>query len=312
MPDSASGEPACRRDSGGRATALTHEIADVTQLSEELADLLRRDPEDLAHAAMLVARIEFPDLDIAPPLAELDAIGARARQRVRPLDKAPVRDRIEEVRRLVYVDEGFAPNVHHYDDFRNNLLNVVIERRLGVPISLAIVFLTTARRAGLDARGISFPGHFLMRIPADADLDGVEAIVLDPFDGGRELAEHDCRALLARQLGEDAFRPDMLQPCTTRQIVSRLLNNLKRTYVNLRSFPHAMTATRVLLALDPTLDADLRDRGLLAYHLREFPQALRDLEEYLRRSDTAHEDTDERDQIWEHVAGLRRRLASMN
>jgi regulator of sirC expression with transglutaminase-like and TPR domain len=284
----------------------------VTSLTTELLDLLRTHPDDLARAALLVARVEFPGLDPAPALRALDELGARAEVRLHALRQAPIRERIRAVNQLVFTDEGFAPNTRHYEDFRNSLLNVVIVRRLGIPISLAIVYMTAARRAGLDVRGIAFPGHFLMSV-SDGTDDAHERIVLDPFAGGRELSDADCRELLARQDGfEEAYDPALLRPCSTEQIVTRLLNNLKRTYVTLRSFPQAWMATALILALDPTLDADLRDRGLLAYHLREFPQALRDLEAYLKRSDTAHEDTGERDQIWEHVEGLRRRLASMN
>jgi len=285
----------------------------VTSLAAELLDLLHRTPDDVAGAALLVARVEFPVLDPHASMAQLDGLATRVGEALEAVGHAPVRERIAAVNRTVYVDEGFHANVAHYEDFRNNLLNVVLDRRTGIPISLAIAYMGAARRAGLPVRGVSFPGHFLLSVPAPTDEAPSGAIILDPFAGGRELGDADCRALLAQQLGDDdGFHRELLRPCDTRQIVTRLLNNLKRTYVTFRSFPQAWMATELLLSLDPTLDADLRDRGLLACHLEAFPDALRDLEDYLRRSDGAHEDREERHEIWEQVVGLRRRIASLN
>jgi regulator of sirC expression with transglutaminase-like and TPR domain len=105
----------------------------------------------------------------------------------------------------------------------------------------------------------------------------------------------------------------MLQPCSARQFLARMLNNLKRTYVEWRSFPQARWVTELLLMTDPTHLSELRDRGLLAYHLDDFPAALRDLEEYLRLNHWSEtSDRDEREQIWEHVKNLRRRVAGLN
>ena len=105
----------------------------------------------------------------------------------------------------------------------------------------------------------------------------------------------------------------LLRPCSPRHMLARMLNNLKRTYVELRSFPQARLTTEMLLVVDPTLIVELRDRGLLNYHLDDFPAALRDLEAYLRLSSQSDSvDRDERNQIWEHVKNLRRRVAGMN
>jgi regulator of sirC expression with transglutaminase-like and TPR domain len=232
-----------------------------------------------------------------------------------------MRERLAALNCLLYQDEGFRGNREHYDDFRNSLLHLVLERRLGIPISLAVIYITLARHAGLDVSGICFPGHFLLRASLDGEpidpRDGVRSgrfAVLDPFDAGRELDEAACRALLARQAGEEVpYQSGLLAACPPRQIVMRMLNNLKRTYINMRSFPQAWRATELLLALDPRADADLRDRGLLSFHLQAWPDALRDLEDYLRRSKPApDEDSQERERIWDHVTGLRRKIATMN
>jgi regulator of sirC expression with transglutaminase-like and TPR domain len=212
----------------------------------------------------------------------------------------------------------------------------VLERRTGIPISLAVVYLELARRAGLRVDGINFPGHFLLRIPAGDDGgDGPsdDGVIVDPFHGGAVLSEYDCRQLLRQHVGEDAaFDPSLLAPATRHDIIVRMLVNLKRLYVRMRSFPQARFISTLLLAADPSAVSELRDRGLLAYHLQDFAGALRDLEEYLRLSPksglaggdltTNPDESEESDeeataeddatQIWEHVKTLRKRVAGFN
>jgi regulator of sirC expression with transglutaminase-like and TPR domain len=278
-------------------------------LAAELSAVVSREPIDLARAALLIARLEYPDLDPAPSLHKLDELGARAADAVAPLGKAPMSVRLAAIAEQIYDQDGFAGNREHYDDFRNSCLNVVLERRLGIPITLALIFIEVARRAGIQAQGVSFPGHFLVR---GLD-DGGSPLVLDPFDQGKPLSESDLRALLARMVDADApYSSDLLKPCTPRQMLARMLNNLKRTYVELRSFQQAYEATDLILAVDPTLLMELRDRGLLAYHLNDFPAALRDLEEFVRLYAWDDRDRKDRDTLWTHVKNLRRRMASLN
>ena len=188
----------------------------------------------------------------------------------------------------------------------------MLERRTGIPISLAVVYIEVARRGGLEVFGVSFPGHFLLRVPNDAGNE-TGPIILDPFDGGRRLDDRACRALLHQHVGEDAaFDRTLLDSCTSRQILGRMLNNLKRTYVELRSYPHARAVTELLLTVEPRFGADLRDRGLIAYHLDDYPAALRDLERYLRLHTWQDADRDERSRVLEHVKALRGRVAGLN
>jgi regulator of sirC expression with transglutaminase-like and TPR domain len=171
-----------------------------------------------------------------------------------------------------------------------------------------------ARRAGLVVQGVSFPGHFLMRIPARGAEGEEDDVLVDPYDGGAEFDEADCRRLLTRHVGDEApFDRSLLRPCTRRHMLARMLNNLKRTYVEMRSFPQARRVTDLLVAVEPSILSELRDRGLLAYHLDDFPSALRDLEDYLRLNNWKDEgDAQERDQILEHIKALRRRVAGLN
>jgi regulator of sirC expression with transglutaminase-like and TPR domain len=280
-----------------------------SSLVSELQAHVARDPIDLARSALVIAKLEYPRLEPGPSLDELERLGTRARARISRLGSAPIRASVGALNDLIYGEERFTGNRTHYDDFRNSLLNLVLERRTGIPISLALVYMEVARRAGLDASGVAFPGHFLLRVAA-----GPDALILDPFDAGAEMDDARCRALLDRHAGEDvALDPSMLQPCTPRQFLARMLNNLKRTYVEWRSFPQARWVTELLLTTDPAHLPELRDRGLLAYHLDDFPAALRDLEEYLRLNSWSEtSDRDEREQIWEHIKNLRRRVAGLN
>jgi len=283
----------------------------IQELIDELHEALDATPVDLARAALVVAKVEYPRLDPRPTMAALDALGERAAHRLEPLAGTSIATRITALGRFLYSDEGFAGNREYYDDFRNSLLNVVVRRRTGIPITLALVYKEVARRAGLDVYGVSFPGHFLLRVAPDAGHDG--ALILDPFNAAQPLDEFDCAELLRKQIGKSAkFRPELLQPCTSRQFVARILHNLKRTYVEQRSFPQARAVTELLLAVEPTVGVELRDRGLLAYHLDDFPAALQDLESYLRLNVWDARDRKERERIVEHINALRHRVAGFN
>jgi len=270
---------------------------------------------DLAPGALLIATIEYPRLDRRRYLALLDDLGAEALDRVARSAGAdgPVHARIEAINGLLYGERGFRGNHDRYSDVRNSCLNQVLDLRTGIPITLAVVYMEVARRAGLRTDGINFPGHFLVR--AYQDADAADGLVVDPYHDGTILTEQDCRELLARHGDEMAFTPDLLAAATKRQVLVRMLVNLKRLYVKNRSFPQARLVTHTLLELSPSSLQELRDRGLLSYHLQDYASALRDLEEYLRlvaltdKSDDAREETT---QIWDHVKSLRRRVASFN
>jgi regulator of sirC expression with transglutaminase-like and TPR domain len=296
---------------------LPHSSIYADPIASELHAVLAVEPLDMARAALVIARLEYGHLDPVPFLSLLDRLGKQAFVRLHRVAGDSVRARIAALNGLLFEDEGFSGNHAHYDDFRNSFLNCVLERRLGIPITLALVYMEVARRGGDRVYGVAFPGHFLMRVPARGGSREEDDVIIDPFDGGAELDEADCRRLLARHLGpvgEDTpFDPALLQPCTPRHMLARMLNNLKRTYVELRSFPQARRVSNLLLAVEPTMLSELRDRGLLSYHLNDLPSALGDLEDYLRLHGWKGDaELEERDQILEHVKALRRRVAAMN
>lgn len=292
-------------------------------LTRSLADLIAEAADqpgpNLAAPAFLVARIEYPRLDPRPYLDRLDQMGEAAFHFVAkdPGQDAPIAARIDAVNRYIFGELGFTGNREQYDDPRNSCLNEVMDRKKGIPITMALIYIEVARRAGLRAEGVNFPGHFLVRVMPDHHHgDPREGLIVDPFHGGAILNEADCRQLLSRAGEGSAFEPSLLARATRRQVLVRMLNNLKRLYVKMHSFPQARATTDVLLALQPSSLADLKDRGLLAYNMNDFAHALRDFEEYLKLARLAEQDDDderkETEQVWEHVKTLRRRVAQLN
>jgi regulator of sirC expression with transglutaminase-like and TPR domain len=293
---------------------------------------LSPDP-DLAVAALMIARVEYPKLDAGPYLDQLDTLGHEARRRVAAAavvpGEAPAQvdpDRYARVMALndyLFGELRFVGNDVQYEDPRNSFLNEVLERRKGIPITLALLYLEVARRADLYVEGINFPGHFLLRCPARRGLAYSEDLIIDAFRGGALLTRDGCRDLLRPEPDEGSepgdddglFESRLFVHATKPQILARMLLNLKHVYVRMHSFPQARDVTELLLAVNPSAIDELRDRGLLAYHLKDFSGALRDLQQYLRLSSAVRLDDEEREeheQIWEHVKTLRKRVASLN
>ena len=188
----------------------------------------RPEPElDLAEAVLLVAAAEQPELDVARYLAMLDDLGERAREVLAaPPPRAPGDTGLARVLRLLYGDLGFHGNGDDYYDPRNSFLDHVLERRTGIPITLAIVLIEVCRRAGIDARGVSFPGHFLVRV------EGAPPALVDPF-AGRVLEAQELRALHQRAPGAArAPAPRLLEPAPKRAVLLRVLHNLRGIYAS--------------------------------------------------------------------------------
>ena len=277
------------------------------------------DEGDLVRGALCLSFIEDREVDEGAVLRQLTRLGAIATVRLERLGVRPSpQAQVELLNELLFDEEGFHGNEARYEDPRNSFLPDVMARRCGLPIALSVIYLDVARRAGIPMEGVNFPGHFLVRYRTSAHHpDHPRDLVVDPFHGGAQLGERDLRALLQRHAGDQAvYDRRLLATASRAQILTRMAVNLKRLYVAMRSFPHACAATDLLLALDPSSPAELRDRGLIAYHMRDFGPALRDLEAYLfvqsRGGEPADDQRDEVQQVWEHVKALRRRLAGFN
>jgi regulator of sirC expression with transglutaminase-like and TPR domain len=232
-----------------------------------------RSPEgelDLAEAALWIAAEEYPGLDVASYLARLRDFGAAARASA--VASGGTRERIERLNDFMYRELGFAGNRSEYYDPRNSFLNEVIERRTGIPITLAIVWLSLAREVSLPARGVGFPGHFLVRSGE---------LFVDPFEGN-VLEQTDCEARFRAAADEAAsFDPSLLEPTPGRDILARVLRNLKQVWLAQEDWTRALACAERILLLAPEATLELRDRGLLYGRLECFAAAQADLRRFL-------------------------------
>jgi regulator of sirC expression with transglutaminase-like and TPR domain len=213
-------------------------------------------------------------------MAQLDAIAATIRGRLAA--DAPADQKVAAINRHLFGELGFTGNVEAYYDPRNSYLNEVLERRIGIPITLSIVYLEVARRLGLPAQGVAFPGHFLVKVRLTGG-----ALVLDPFGGGapqseRELRERLERGLQKRRVGR-AELAAYLEPATAREIVARVLRNLKSIYLQSGALEAALAVMHRLVLVVPESAEELRDRGLVYARLDCFRAAAADLQNYRRR-----------------------------
>lgn len=206
---------------------------------------------DLAEAALLIAEAEYPGLDLARYLARLDELGRStkaAAARARPVGSATMEEaRLDRAVRFVFDDAGFHGNEDDYYDPRNSFLSDVLDRRTGIPISLAVVLIEICRRAEIDARGVAFPGHFLVRCDTARG-----AVIVDPF-AGRALTRDEVRALYKRATGEDGDPPPKLfGPATKTQILARMLHNLRAIYEQQGDGARQLAVLEKLQVVSPT------------------------------------------------------------
>ncbi|HTV03527.1 MAG TPA: transglutaminase-like domain-containing protein [Luteitalea sp.] len=278
--------------------------------------------DDLAEAALLLARLDYPAARLDEARAQLETLADRAGAFVQA-SSAPgdVLGHVQHLGQHLFDTENFSGNLSDYEDTRNSFLNDVLARRTGIPITLSIIYMHVGRRVGLWLEGVNFPGHFLVRCKGMlGDATPTEDLILDPFHGGIVLTERDCARLLAKHSGEAArFDRALLAPAFKTQVLVRVLLNLKRAYARMRLFSRARDVSDLVLTLDPTSFTEVRDRGLLSYQLGHFNAALADLEHYLaltarhtRRDDEDADVKEEFEAVWEHVKNLRRRVASLN
>lgn len=239
--------------------------------------VLLSDPGPLAllEATLQVAAEEHESMDVLAQIGRIETIGAEARARVAPLENPFAR--IEALRVLLFEELGFKGNADEFDDPRNSYFDDVLERKLGIPLTLSILVIEVARRAGMSAEGVGLPGHFVVRI----DENGRQLLV-DPFHGGHIITVEDCKDLVVRTTGRASlFRKDSLDTATPRAMLTRLLLNLKRIHLARGDYIRAMAVVERLLVVTPADAKEIRDRGLLLAHLGQSSAAMQDLESYL-------------------------------
>lgn len=236
----------------------------------------RSDAEiNLEKASLCYAQVEYSNLDIDKYLNDLDTMAEEIIERL-PDNHYPLKI-IQVINQYLFVELGFNGDRENYYDPRNSFLNEVIERRIGIPISLSVVYLAIAKRIDFPMVGIGMPGHFLIR----PDFEDV-GIFVDAFDRGEILFERDCEERL-RQIYQQPvkLKSILLQPVSNRQILARMLTNLKLIYLNNQQLSKALGMTEGLLILFPENPRERRDRGLLYYHFGDLQKAAEDLELYL-------------------------------
>jgi len=259
---------------------------------------------DLVEGALLVAAAMQPGLDPDAEAARLARLGEEAAARLgEPPASAADGVCLRRLTTFLYREQGFAGDAETGCHPDNSLLNRVLDRRRGLPLTLALVLIEVGRRAGVPLVGVGFPGHFLVRHAHHPE------IVLDPFDGGRPLTRGECAELLARVAGRDAvFHPRLLQPSPRLHVLLRLLNNLHAAHLRRGDAAPALTALDLALVLLPGDPARLRARGMLRLRTCDFAGAADDLERYL----AACPDPPDRGAVGELIECARRRLQRLH
>ncbi|CAN5657878.1 SirB1 family protein [soil metagenome] len=233
------------------------------------------DRVDLARAALLVAGEEYAQLPVEPYLARLDDLAEMVRDRL-DNENAPLIV-LQELLDTLFRRVGFRGNRESYYDPRNSFLNDVLDRKTGIPLTLGIVTLEVGWRLGLPLAGVNFPGHFLVRFEGE-NL----RLLVDPFDGGRTLFEDEAQSLLDRAYGGMVrVRPEFLRTARRRDMLVRLLTNLKGIYLNVQDSPRALSAVERILVIHPTAQSEIRDRGFLLARMGRSLEAIEQLEWYL-------------------------------
>ena len=265
---------------------------------------------DLARACLLIAQDAYPDLLVERYLGEVERLAAQLRDRL-PRG-AGAEEKILALNQFLFGDLGYTGNADDYYDPRNSYLNEVMDRRTGLPITLSVLYMELGRRIGLPLEGISFPGHFLVRLQLHGGM-----LVLDPFAGGEPQSEDDLRQRLERVIPREATGgipvrelplEQFLEPASKRQILARILRNLKSIYRQAEMPERMLDVLNRALVVTPESTSDLRDRGVVYERLECYRAALRDLTDYLARAP----DADDLEEIRAKLIDLNSLCARLN
>jgi len=276
-------------------------------LAQSFAGLVGQEVEDdridLVRAALTIAQTEYPNLDVGVYCAFIEDLARRVKRQVPDLGDPS--ESIAALNRVLFDEEGFRGNAEDYYDPRNSFLNDVLDRKLGIPITLAVVYMEVARRVGFPLVGVRMPGHFLLK---HYDVEGPE-IVIDPFNRGSIVTASDCQRFLDQiYRGQLQLQPEFLMAVSRRQVLVRMLNNLKSIYLSSRNFRKALPVVDLILAIYPRSPEDVKQRAMLRWSLGQTRGALADLEDYLKMSP----DASDADEIRQTATSLRRMMATMN
>jgi regulator of sirC expression with transglutaminase-like and TPR domain len=278
-----------------------------TDLTQAFAALVRSDVEDehvdLLRAALTFARIESPQLDIERYVRRITEMATRVAAKIQDQDDPG--QVIAAMNQVLFQEEMFRGNTADYYNPNNSFLHHVLDDHTGIPISLALVYMEVGRRVGFPLFGVGMPGHFLLK---HYDVDG-RSILIDAFERGSIVTEEDCRQKLNDiYSGQLALQPEFLLPVTRRQMLTRMLNNLRSIYLSQRDFRRALQVVDLILVIYPRSPEDMKQRAVLRYNLNDYRGALSDFEEYVKMSP----DASDADEIRQTALSLRRSMALMN
>jgi regulator of sirC expression with transglutaminase-like and TPR domain len=281
--------------------------SDSIMLAQAFAALVGQEVEDeridLVRAALTIAQTEYPDLNPDVYCKRVEELAQRVKRLVPELGDPS--GSIAALNRVLFEEEGFRGNREDYYDPRNSFLNNVLDRKLGIPITLAVVYMEVARRVGFPLVGVGMPGHFLLK---HYDVEGGE-ILIDPFNRGRIITPSDCQRRLDEIYdGQMPLQPEFLMAVSRRQVLVRMLNNLKSIYLSVRNFRKALPIVDLILAIYPRSPEDVKQRALLRWSMGQTRGALADLEDYLKMSP----DASDAEEIRQTAAAIRRMMATMN
>jgi regulator of sirC expression with transglutaminase-like and TPR domain len=258
---------------------------DIFGINRKAFERLAKSPDeqiDTVGAAFVIARTAYPDLDESGYRHALQSMAERLRSDLHPGDH-PV-EQIEKLNRILFKQEKFKGNRHNYYEPDNSYLNRVMDRKTGIPITLSLIYTEVSRLAGLNIYGIGMPGHFIAALHHETGR-----ILIDPFNKGDILSEETCRKMVGDRLGpRAAFQARWLKPVTSKEIVMRMLRNLKAIYLYLENNAKAFEMLHWLLILDPDAPKERLERGLQYEAMGNTDRAVRDFERYLElRPDAA-------------------------
>jgi regulator of sirC expression with transglutaminase-like and TPR domain len=267
------------------------------------------DAIDLAYSALLVAKFVYPELEIAAYKARLDALAQRVHDVL--LTKEDVEDEERSALKTIYAinhvlfdEEGFHGNAGDYYNADNSFLNRVLDERVGLPITLSLLYMEVARRVDLPIYGVGLPYHFVVCCPLPD-----KKIYIDPFERGMLMSEKVCRERI-RNLSNGRVRlpRQVFEPISKRSLLVRLLSNLKHVYLNAEDYDHTLIVCDLILILMPDLAKEYRDRGIIHYQLQHYGRAIRDMKRYV----DLDPDAKDRYEILNHIKMIRETIARLN
>lgn len=267
---------------------------------------------DLARAALLIAAEEYPGLDIDRHLNHLEELAGQVRLRLEnvpaagmPVTEHECMDALHAMNMVLFEQEHFRGSRADYYNPQNSFLNRVLERRLGIPLTLSLVYIEVGKRLGLAIEGVGMPFHFIARCA----LPGGAFIYIDPYEKGKFLSEQDCRRRLVQVFkNPEDLDAHWLEPLNSKQLLVRMLVNLKHIYIHKKDYQRALSVCDRVLLLNPHLPIELRDRGIVSFHLRHYSRALRDLNAYVELAPHAEDLSD----VQQQIKIIRQLIAMMN